>query len=580
MEVTSKTSCTMSLHSLHQCVLMIFIGLLVLNIVITGSSIEGWPPSASANAAPSLFNDDNTDFDPNVTEYWFDTVVDHYNFRPTSEPTFPLRYLVNDQYYDNSSSPVLFYAGNEADIFQFVNNSGFLWEAAQHFQAMVVFAEHRYYGKSFPFGSPQVALTPQNISFLTVEQAMADFNWLQRHIRQKWHMAPDAAFVVAGGSYGGNLALWLRLKNPNLWAGALASSATPLKHLLRQSNAFHRIVAEVYGNVSDACPNLIRQGWHELYEDVKTSHGRQRIKTEMRLCRVPEKYNDAVVDMANQIHGWIAAALETMVQYGYPYPTNFFAPVPGYPFKVACVNMLREDSGLGALRTAAQVYYNYTGQVGGCFDWLTGDNDPTIMINHGRHASGGLRYWNRIGQMDRFYSDDLLFQLHLQDYTGTAWGYQCCTEVYQPMPTNGVTDIEVPYQPNRTEYFERCQRRWGGVTPRPNWEETMFLGENIGSGSNIFLTNGQLDPWRAAGIQSVPHGSPDSIIVRTIVGGAHHYDLRSSHPLDSPSVIEIRKEEMVAMKKWIKQWQELHPSVQNPIKQILMGRECCHKELG
>ncbi|KAG7341924.1 serine carboxypeptidase S28 [Nitzschia inconspicua] len=511
-----------------------------------------WIDSSSTTTSPLDFNDT---FDPNVTEYWFDTVVDHFNFRPTPEPTFPLRYLVNDQYYHNASSPVLFYAGNEADIFQFVNNSGFLWEAAESFQGMVVFAEHRYYGKSFPFGSPENALSPKNISYLSVEQAMADFNLLQGHIRDKWNMSRDAAFVVAGGSYGGNLALWLRLKNPNLWAGAIASSATPLKHLLRETNAFNRIVADVYGNVSNICPDLIRQGWQELFTHVKTKHGRQRIQYEMNLCHVPERPNPR--DIADEIHGWVSGALETMVQYGYPYPTNFFAPVPGYPFKLACKNMLQEQSALGALRAAAQVFYNYTGQAGDCFDWVASavEAEENDLLVKTRKSLESARYWNRLGQIERG-----VLSTHLEDLTGTAWGYQCCTEAYQPMPTNGITDFELPYQPNETEYFERCKQRWEGVVPRPTWEETMFLSDNFQAGSNIFLTSGQLDPWRAAGIQSVPRGSPDSIIVRIIENGAHHLDLRHSHPMDPPSVVEVRKEEMTAMEKWIVQWRNLYPS--------------------
>ena len=497
------------------------------------------------------------DFDPNVTEYWFDAVVDHFNFRPTSTPTFPLRYFVNDQYYQNASSPVLFYAGNEADIMQFVKNSGFLWEAAQALGAMVVFGEHRYYGKSFPFGSPQAAVTPVNISYLTVEQAMADYNTLQVYLRQKWSMSRDAAFIVAGGSYGGNLALWMRLKNPNLWAGALASSATPLKHLLRESNAFNKIVADTYGNVSSECPKMIRQGWKELFDQVTTETGRANIRTELKLCRVPPARQ--TTRSAQDIHGWISGALETMVQYGYPYPTNFYNPVPGYPFRVACENMLNETTGLGALRAAAQVYYNYTGQSGQCFDWLSARKKS---YEGQRQHLAGQQFWNRLGQLDRMetHNDGMMSsEVNDDDWTGVAWNYQCCTEVYQPMPTDGVTDFELPHQPNKTEYFEHCRQRWEGVTPRPNWEEMTFMSDNIQAGSNIFLASGQLDPWRAAGIQSVPLGAHKSIIVRIIENGAHHLDLRSSHPMDPPSIVKVRQEELQAMRQWIKEWQGMYP---------------------
>ena len=152
-----------------------------------------------------------------------------------------------------------------------------------------------------------------------------------------------------------------------------------------------------------------------------------------------------------------------MVQYGYPYPTNFYNPVPGYPFQVACENMLQETTGLGALRAAAQVYYNFTGQAGRCFDWL----DRTKKTNREETAAEGQLYWKRLGQLDR--TSSVMGQSYGDDWTSVVWDYQCCTEVYQPMPTNGVTDhFELPYQTNKTKYFLRCQRRWDGVTPRPN----------------------------------------------------------------------------------------------------------------
>jgi len=482
-----------------------------------------------------------------VDKHIFHAIVDHYSFRPTPHTTFPLRYYVNDEHYiHNSSSPCFFYAGNEANIFQFIHNSGFLFEASKDFNALVVFAEHRYYGESM--------IRPHDMSYLTVEQAMADFNTLNVHVREKWSMPSEAAFVVFGGSYGGNLAMWLRLKNSNLWAGAIASSATPLKHVLRETNNFTRIETEVYGNVSQHCPDLVRLGWKELYGNSTSSEGRAAIAKELHLCHSPPHGN-----AAENIHGWVSGALETMVQYGYPYPTSFYNPLPAYPFRVACEGMLKAKSGLGSLYAAANVYYNHTGQAGPCFQF-----DSVV--------DEAIQHWQRKGDHHRLYQQDFLHEQSQQaSYIRTkqerhlrkvkdvgdddAWGYQTCTEVYQPMPTDGITDFELPHMPNKTEYYERCRRRWN-VEPRPAWEEMHFMGSHIAAGSNIFLASGQLDPWRAAGIQHVPKGAPDSIIVRIIENGAHHLDLRESNPMDPPSVVCVRQEERAAMQRWLAEWKD------------------------
>lgn len=357
-----------------------------------------------------------------VHEHIFHATVDHFSFRPTTPKTFPLRYYVNEDYYNrhNKTSPCFFYAGNEANIRQFVNNSGFLFEAAEEFGALVVFAEHRYYGES---------LIPDNddMSFLTVEQAMEDFNTLNVHIRNKWKMHSQGAFVVFGGSYGGNLALWLRLKNPNLWAGAIASSATPLKTLLRTTNGFARIETQVYANVSSQCPDLVRQGWRELFQLADSSKGRQTIQHKFALC---EPLPDPTA--AEDVHGWVGGALETLVQYGYPYPTNFYNPVPAYPFRVACQRMLSTNTGLDALRAAVDVFYNYTGQAGPCFDY---DDDVTFQARrHWEHRGDRTSLFRQMQRITSQKRSRVRSSSNLADPGDTdAWGYQTCTEVYQPV---------------------------------------------------------------------------------------------------------------------------------------------------
>ncbi|GLG98497.1 Lysosomal Pro-X carboxypeptidase [Gryllus bimaculatus] len=87
------------------------------------------------------------------TESWLTVPVDHFSF--SNNATFKMRYLINDTFWQPEiNAPIFFYTGNEGDITMFAENTGFLWEtASDDFAALIVFAEHRYYGKSLPFGN-------------------------------------------------------------------------------------------------------------------------------------------------------------------------------------------------------------------------------------------------------------------------------------------------------------------------------------------------------------------------------------------------------------------------------------------
>ena len=75
--------------------------------------------------------------------------VDHFNY--VNQDRYKQRYIISDDEWCDGC-PIFFYAGNEGDIFMFANNTGFMWENAKQFRAMVLFAEHRYYGQSLPYG--------------------------------------------------------------------------------------------------------------------------------------------------------------------------------------------------------------------------------------------------------------------------------------------------------------------------------------------------------------------------------------------------------------------------------------------
>lgn len=109
----------------------------------------------------------------------------------------------------------------------FYNNSGFVTDTlAKELGALVIFGEHRYYGKSMPFN--ESSYFKENLKYLTIEQIMTDYVKMIKFIKNKYSLQDSPVYSV-GGSYGGMLAVWLRMKYPKTFDGALASSA-PILH--------------------------------------------------------------------------------------------------------------------------------------------------------------------------------------------------------------------------------------------------------------------------------------------------------------------------------------------------------------
>ncbi|XP_008307030.1 lysosomal Pro-X carboxypeptidase [Cynoglossus semilaevis] len=438
---------------------------------------------------------------------YFDQKIDHFGF--VEDGTFKQRYLVADKYWKQPGGPILFYTGNEGDIAWFCNNTGFMWEIAEELGAMLVFAEHRYYGESLPFGQDSHN-DNKNLNFLTSEQALADYAVLIDNLKRTLPGAQHSPVIAIGGSYGGMLSAWLRMKYPHSVVGALASSA-PIWQFsgMVPCGDFYKVVTQDFARSGYNCDGNIRKSWKAINNISSTVSGLQWMSEEFSLCAPLKNKNDVGI-----FKNWLQETWTNLAMVDYPYEANFLQPLPRWPIQVVC-KFLSFDSAvsdyqlLQAVSQAAKVYYNYTG--------------ITSCLNTSQTATGSLGF--------------------------LGWFYQACTEMAMPMCTDGVQDMFEAEDWNFQAFSDECNAMFG-VRPRADWAGVVYGGKDLASHSNIIFSNGGLDPWSAGGVS---YNITDSLVSILIPEGAHHLDLRYSHDLDPPSVRAARLLEVKYFREWIKQ---------------------------
>jgi len=435
----------------------------------------------------------------------FKVPLDHFSF--ANNITFSIRYLTNDTWDLDHIGPIFFYTGNEGDIELFAQNTGLMWELAPKFKAEVVFAEHRYYGKSLPFGNDSYS-SPEKLGYLTSEQALADYADLLTFLNKDHHRH----VIAFGGSYGGMLAAWFRMKYPHLVTGALAASA-PIRQFEVECNMFNRILTSVYRTALPDNPNCsinIGKVWDVMKQMMGNDKTKLDFNKKFNFCKTVNTTQDL-----DTFFEYLNDVLGNLAMVNYAYPSSFLAPLPAYPVRQFCYELEMDYTKnssllLDAFKRALTVY---TGKVK-CLD-----------ISSAYDSSMG----------------DL------------GWNFQACTEMVWANCQNGTTDMFPPLPWNFQEYSDECYKKfkispqtWGRNAPG----ETLYGGSNINGASNIIFSNGLLDPWSGGGLFTAPMNTHEVYIV-IIPEGAHHLDLRSSNEEDPESVTEARKKYVKIFRKWI-----------------------------
>uniref|UniRef100_A0A5B6ZVA8 Putative lysosomal Pro-X carboxypeptidase-like n=1 Tax=Davidia involucrata TaxID=16924 RepID=A0A5B6ZVA8_DAVIN len=444
---------------------------------------------------------------------YFTQILDHFNYNPQSYQTFQHRYLINDTYWGGAkkNAPIFVYMGNEGDIEWFAQNTGFMFETAPHFSALLVFIEHRFYGKSIPFGGDKdVAYkNASTIGYLSSAQALADYATLIIDLKKNLS-ATDSPIVVFGGSYGGMLAAWFRLKYPHVTIGALSSSS-PILYFenITSQFSFYNTVTQDFRSESENCYKVIKGSWQQIEDTANQPGGLEILRKSFRICK---NYIDT-----GSLESWLETAYIYTAMTDYPTPSNFLNHLPAYPVKQMCKAIddpTAENDTFAKLYGAANIYYNFTGKAT-CFD-LNDDSD--------QHGLDG-------------------------------WTWQACTEMVMPDSGNNEESMFPASEWNYNDEARYCKQNFK-IEPRPNWITTEFGGHDIERvlkrfGSNIIFFNGLRDPWSSGGVLKSISKSIVAIVAKE---GAHHVDLRFSTSEDPEWLRDVRRREVNIITKWISQY--------------------------
>ncbi|EEF31773.1 lysosomal pro-X carboxypeptidase, putative [Ricinus communis] len=157
------------------------------------------------------------------------------------------------------------------------------------------------------------------------EQALADFAVLITDLKRNL-TAEDCPVVLFGGSYGGMLAAWMRLKYPHIAIGALAASAPILQfENVVPHEIFYDIVSNDFKRESSRCFNTIKESWNAIASEGLKENGLVKLSRTFHMC--------SDLNSTDELADWLESAYSYLAMVDYPYPAEFMMPLPGHPIR-------------------------------------------------------------------------------------------------------------------------------------------------------------------------------------------------------------------------------------------------------
>ncbi|CAK9186788.1 unnamed protein product [Ilex paraguariensis] len=301
--------------------------------------------------------------------------------------------------------------------------------------------QHRFYGKSVPFGSFEETIKNHSIrGYFSSAQAIADYAEVLMYLRKKLS-AQNSPIIVIGGSYGGMLASWFRLKYPHIALGALASSA-PILYFdgPTPQNGYYFLVTKDFKEVSENCYKTIKESWSEIDKVASMSNGLSVLSKRFKTC--------THLNNSSELKDYLDSMYATAAQYNQP---------PEYPVTKVCSSI---DGAFEGSDILGRIFAGVVGYKGNwsCYD--------TNQNNHPSETSVGWRW-----QVSYLCSFGINYPTNRKQFDIT------CSEMVIPIG-RGRNDTMFPPSPfDFKQYSDHCKSLFG-VPPRPHWVTTYYGGHD------------------------------------------------------------------------------------------------------
>ncbi|KAF7531733.1 hypothetical protein G7054_g8596 [Neopestalotiopsis clavispora] len=482
----------------------------------------------------------------------FEQPIDHDN---PSLGTFQQSYWYNATYWKGPGSPIILMTPgeNSAAIYTaFLTDGTMSGQYAKAVGGAVILIEHRYWGSSSPYPN----LTTENLQYLTLDQAVADFTNFAKNVKLPFDTsgatnAPKAPWVWVSGSYGGALAAWIEKLAPGVFWAYHASSA-PVQAVYDFWEYWYPIQMGMPQNCSHDYAAIVD------YVDDTFLHGspqdKQSLK-EMFAVQDLDHDDDAAGAITSPASVWQDIQFTSQDSQFYEMCDAIEGVVPGQP-------KVYSDAGVG-LHAALPNFAN----------WFKSKYLPHYCDKFKYSDWAGpmnVQCWNSYDTSMQVFQD-----LSPGNYVGRTWVWMTCNEplfYWQIGPPPGQPALISRLLD--ADYYERqCQNFFptehGKTFASSQGKTEIQVNDHTGgwetrASTRLLYSNGEYDPWRSASVSSTfrpggPLNSTDSVPVILINGSRHCNDLSLSNAVN-PAVAAAQHAEISQISDWVAEFYAAKPT--------------------